>query len=78
MRGLIPAGPQLPPQREHSLGAAVVAGNYTIVYTTNGDAYVNVASANHSGPWVRAGNVFSGGTIEMQQESWGQLKARYR
>jgi hypothetical protein len=42
------------------------------VFAANGDAYVR----NGTG-WTLSGNVF-GGPVPAQQESWGQVKARYR
>jgi hypothetical protein len=45
------------------------------VFTANGDVYVS--NLDYRGPWVHAGNVFSGGPTPALQESWGQLKSRY-
>ena len=46
------------------------------VVTANGDVY-NAASL--LGPWGRISNVFAGpGPTNVQRESFGQLKAKYR
>jgi hypothetical protein len=59
-------------------GNPIVAGDQVVAYTANGDAYLNTHAGNTTGPWVRIGNVFSGGPIPTQRESWSQLKNRYK
>ena len=57
------------------VGVAAVPGGM-FAGTANGDFYV----FGNGGPaaWRFAGNIFSGSPTPTQQESWGQLKARYR
>jgi hypothetical protein len=60
-------------------GNTIVAGDQVVAYTANGDAYLNTAATSTTGPWRRVGNVFTGGgPVPATQESWGQVKARYR
>ena len=55
----------------------VVAGDgLGFAFTANGDVYRHT-DASYS-TWYRAGNIFSAGPTPVRQESWGQLKARYR
>src|SRR5262249_27583235 len=56
-----------------------VAYNRGNVYAelANGDCYVNCASSCGNPGWVRVGNVF-GKTTPATQETWGEIKARYR
>ena len=68
--GAMSAGAQAP-------GNPVVAtfGGAPVVVTANGDVYEAVGGDYNS--WQRRENVFTGPTAS-RQESWGQLKARYR
>jgi len=53
-------------------------GNSGAVVTANGDVYVGGGgSANGWTNWVLASNVFSGGPVPAQRETWGQLKSRF-
>jgi hypothetical protein len=62
--------------RAQAPGNPVVASPSTwAVVTANGDVY---QSRNGSaGPWDLTSNVFGSGPTPAQQQSWGQLKARY-
>ncbi len=53
----------------------IVAVYGGIVITENGDIYSNGGLVS---PYSHVGNVFSGGPTPLKQESWGQVKARYR
>lgn len=57
---------------------AIRADGYLVV-TANGDVYYSVgASPENGGVFTHVNNVFSGGPTPAKQESWGQVKARYR
>ena len=47
------------------------------VVTANGDVYTTSISALDHG-WTHRTNVFSGGPVPTQQQTWGAVKARYR
>lgn len=47
--------------------------NYAV--TSNGDVYV---STNSGQSYSRIGGVFGGAPVMTQEQSWGQVKARYR
>ena len=56
------------------VAAFQTTGGYLYAFTANGDVYYN-----GQGPWTRiGGNVFGGGPVPTQQETWGATKARYR
>jgi hypothetical protein len=62
-------------------GNSIVSGSGGCVVTANGDVYVApgvVGPSSNWAQWSRVGNVFSGGPIPTTQQSWGQLKAKYR
>jgi hypothetical protein len=46
------------------------------VTTANDNVYVG-GGAGFYETWTRFSNIFSGGPVPTQQESWGQLKSRY-
>ena len=50
-------------------------GGYLV--TANGDVYAPTGNAC-PGPFGLCGNVFSGGPVSTQRESFGALKSRYR
>jgi hypothetical protein len=58
-------------------GNPLVSGDGYAIYTANGDAYVRT---NSSAPFTfaYAGNVFTGPPTPATQQTWGQLKSRYR
>src|SRR5881296_3029084 len=60
-------------------GNLVVTAAGSLVLTANGDVYLptNFADVNYE-HWTRMGNVFSGGPVPVQRESFGALKSRYR
>ena len=43
-----------------------------VVFTANGDMYVRNAQ------WAFSGNVFAGSSVNVEQHTLGQLKARFR
>lgn len=45
-----------------------------IAVTSGGDAYT---TPDYGVTWYHTGNVFSGGPVPTQRETWGQLKSRY-
>jgi len=70
--GATSAGAQAP-------GNAVVAAAGGFVVAANGNVYAGPAllSPSNASQWVLAGNVFEA-PVSATQETWGQLKARYR
>lgn len=46
-----------------------------LAVTANGDTYY---SANTGQSWQFSSNVFAGGPTPAREETWGQLKSRYR
>ena len=47
--------------------------------TANGDIYESTTGSNIRGPYVLTANVFGGSPpTTVTQQSWGQVKARYR
>ena len=55
-------------------GNPIVAAEPGMVYTANGDLYVRDAQYGYH----LTSNVFNGSPTPAKQESWGQVKARYR
>ena len=47
------------------------------VITANGDIYESSTGATCPANWSLCGNVFTGGPTPAEQDSWGQIKARY-
>jgi hypothetical protein len=60
-------------------GNSVVAAAGGFVVAANGNVYADPAllQPSNASQWVLAGNVF-GVPVSAKQETWGQLKARYR
>ncbi len=67
------AGAQAPGNPVVSLG--IGGGDSGVAITSSGDVYYT--SGLGYSAWTLRGNVFSGAT-PAKQETWGQLKARYR
>jgi len=70
--GATSAGAQTP-------GNSVVAAAGGFVVAANGNVYADpvLLSPSNASQWLLAGNVF-GAPVSAAQETWGQLKARYR
>ena len=50
--------------------------NPSVAITANGDVYDGGAWGQ--GGWHHVANIFSGGAVPTQHETWGQVKARYQ
>ena len=72
--GATTAGAQAP---SNSVVAATENGY--LVFTANGDYYYSQsASPEGGGHFVHIGNLFSGGSVNVQKGTLGELKARFR
>lgn len=70
--GASDAGAQAP---SNAVVAMRADGN--VVVTANGDLYWS-GNADTGGPFSKVNNVFSGGPVNVEQHSIGELKNRYR
>ena len=57
--------------------AVGISGEQAVIVTANGDVYEPFGTNSWAQGWHRTSNIFTGPT-SAQNETWGQLKARYR
>jgi hypothetical protein len=57
--------------------AAAADGSFYWVVTANGDVYCPRSNVTEP-TWIKSGNVFGGGPVPAQRETFGALKSRYR
>jgi len=52
-----------------------VGGWGLVAVAANGDVYRTADPVN--GSWLLAGNIFSGGPVQIQRSTWGEVKERF-
>jgi len=71
-RSAVAQGPSNP-----IIGIAGGNGAWMVV-TASGDSYLSNAAVAGGECWAHSCNVFAGGPVPTQQQSWGAVKSRYR